>query len=805
MLRNFITLAWRTLLRNKLHSLINISGLAVGVSSCLVIYLIVSYELSFNKGFQAYDHIYRIHSSFDNEFNSGVATATGDAVKSHFKGVQDVASIYSQQLNVLIPKATGNISFEREKGIIFTDSSFFEVFDAYTWLAGSAKELNKPFTVVLTESRAKLYFGTSDINSIIGKEIIYHDSVSTTVAGIVNDLPFNSDIDFTDFIGTASVRNSEYFQQAVALDNWHYENGGSQLFVRLEEETNPDDIQTQLPVLDKFYKDHSSTGNPHFSNNKHNLQPLNDLHYNAELEIFSHSGSPAHLPTLYALTCIAILLLLIGSINFINLETARAFNRAKEVGVRKVLGSTQRKLIVQFLTESFIITSLAVLLALPLCELALNFFKEFVPAGVELNIVELIFPLLILLAIVSLLAGLYPAFVLSAFNPAKVLKNQVSAGGLRTAALRKALIVFQFTFAQMLIIVTLIIGWQIDFLHTKDLGFTKEAIVYFFAPKNSNNPKILKTELEKIPEIQNVSLSWTPAAHRVVSYTYIYHDQAGERIQQEVCMRAVDENFLNVYDIQLIAGKNLLPIDTAHEVLINETLLKKLGFTNAAEAVGYPVAEYKKVLVISGVVKDFHLESLHTPVEPVMLIHSQNSSCLNVKLTPSEGQSLTAVLTKIEKAWKRIYPEDPLKVSFLDESINNFYQAEQRTSKLVITATSMAIFISCLGLWGLASYSVVQRTKEIGIRKILGATGRAIILLLSKDFVVLVMLAFAFACPLAWIAGNMWLENFAYHIEINAWIFLLTITGALFIMFATIGYQTVKAASTNPVDSLRNE
>jgi putative ABC transport system permease protein len=805
MLRNFITLAWRTLLRNKLHSLINISGLAVGISSCLVIYLIVSYELSFNKGFQAYDHIYRIHSSFDNELNSGVATATGDAVKSHFKGIRNVASIYSQQLNVLIPNSTGNELFEREEGIIFTDSSFFEVFDAYTWLAGSAKELNKPFTVVLTESRAKLYFGTSDINSIIGKEIIYHDSVSTTVAGIVNDLPFNSDIDFTDFIGTASVRNSEYFQQAVALDNWHYENGGSQLFVRLEEETNPDDIQTQLPVLDKFYKDHSSTGNPHFSNNKHNLQPLNDLHYNAELEIFSHSGSPAHLPTLYALTCIAILLLLIGSINFINLETARAFNRAKEVGVRKVLGSTQRKLIVQFLTESFIITSLAVLLALPLCELALNFFKEFVPAGVELNIVELIFPLLILLAIVSLLAGLYPAFVLSAFNPAKVLKNQVSAGGLRTAALRKALIVFQFTFAQMLIIVTLIIGWQIDFLHTKDLGFTKEAIVYFFAPKNSNNPKILKTELEKIPEIQNVSLSWTPAAHRVVSYTYIYHDQAGERIQQEVCMRAVDENFLNVYDIQLIAGKNLLPIDTAHEVLINETLLKKLGFTNAAEAVGYPVAEYKKVLVISGVVKDFHLESLHTPVEPVMLIHSQNSSCLNVKLTPSEGQSLTAVLTKIEKAWKRIYPEDPLKVSFLDESINNFYQAEQRTSKLVITATSMAIFISCLGLWGLASYSVVQRTKEIGIRKILGATGRAIILLLSKDFVVLVMLAFAFACPLAWIAGNMWLENFAYHIEINAWIFLLTITGALFIMFATIGYQTVKAASTNPVDSLRNE
>jgi putative ABC transport system permease protein len=558
-------------------------------------------------------------------------------------------------------------------------------------------------------------------------------------------------------------------------------------------------------LLDKLYQEHSATGNPHFANNKHKLQSLNDLHFNAELGIFDHSRSTAHLPTLYALTCIAILLLLIGSINFINLETARAFNRAKEVGVRKVLGSTQRKLIVQFLTESFIITAIAVLLALPLCELALNFFKEFVPAGVELNIVELIFPLLILLVTVSLLAGLYPAFVLSAFNPAKVLKNQVSAGGMRTASLRKSLIVFQFTFAQALIIVTLLIGWQIDYLHTKDLGFDKEAIVYFFAPHNSTDPNVLKTELGKIAEVQEVSLSGTPPSYQSVWYSYIYTEQGNEKIQSEVCIRSADENFLNVYDIKLIAGKNLLPADTAKEVLINETLLKKLGFTNAAEAVGYPIENHKKTLVISGVVKDFHIESLHTIVEPVMLIHSKQSTCLNIKLIPSKDQSLTSIMAKVEKAWKSIYPENPLEASFLDESINNFYQAEQRTSKLVITATSMAIFISCLGLWGLASYSVVQRTKEIGIRKILGATGRTIILLLSKDFVVLVMLAFAFACPLAWIAGNTWLENFAYHIEINAWIFLLTITGALFIMFATIGYQTVKAASTNPVNSLRNE
>lgn len=803
MLKNFLTLAWRNLLRNKLHSIINIFGLAVGISSCLVIYLVVSFELSFNRGFEGYNRIYRIHSSFEDEVNRGVATATGDAVKDQFKGIQAVASFYTTQLNVLIP--ADRETLEHEKRIVFTDAAFFDVFDSYEWIAGSAGGLNKPFTTILTESRARMYFGTTDMRSVIGKEIVYHDSVSVTVAGIVKDLDFNSDIDFTDFISMASVRNSEWFQRAVRLDNWHYESGASQLFIRLDEQTPLEEVQAQLPVLDKLYQQHASTGNPHFTNNKHKLQPLSDLHFNAELEIFDHNGSPAHLPTLYALIGIAALLLLIGSINFINLETARAFRRAKEVGVRKVLGSTQRKLVFQFLTESFIITCFSIALALPLCELALNFFNEFIPAGVHLSVAELIFPLLVLLGTVSLLAGLYPAFVLSAFNPAKVLKSQVPVNGLSGTFLRKSLIVFQFTFAQALIIVTLIIGWQIDYLHTKDLGFDKDAIVYFFAPHNNADPRVLKTELEKITEVENVSLSGIPAAHRSASWTYIYQQQNNDRIEQEVCMRSIDENFLSVYNLELLAGKNLLPIDTAREILINETLLKKLGFTKPVEAVGSFVENHKKLLVISGVVKDFHIESLHTTIEPVMLMHSKRSYCLNVKLNARSDESFKTAMAKINSAWKNVYPEEPLQATFLDDMLDNFYQHEQRTSKLVITATGMAIFISCLGLWGLASYSVVQRTKEIGIRKILGATGRAIIILLSKDFVVLVMLAFAFACPVAWIAGNTWLQNFAYHIQISVWIFLLTIAGALSIMLTTVSYQTFKAALTNPVNSLRNE
>lgn len=805
MIRNFLTVAWRNLLKNKVHSLINITGLAIGISSCLVIYLIVSFELSFNKGFPGYDQIYRLHSSFGDEENSGVATAVGDAVQAHIKGIAHVTSIYSAQLNVLIPGTSKNLTLERVKGIIFTDSSFFHVFNAYTWLAGSAKELDKPFTVVLTESRAKTYFGTTDAHSLIGKEIVYHDSVRTTVGGIVKDLPFNSDLDFTEFISTATIRSSKRLQGTIRLDNWHYEHFNNQAFIRIDDHSDFTTIQNQLPILDKLYKDHSATGNPHFSNNKHKLQRLSDLHFNADLGIFGHSRTPAHLPTLRVLSAIAVLLLLMGSVNFINLETARAFHRAKEVGVRKVLGSTQRTLIIQFLTESFIITVSAILLALPLCELALNTFHEFIPAGVELNLVRLIFPLVILLVIVSLLAGLYPAFVLSSFMPAKVLKRQISFDGKSGVSMRKALTVFQFSFAQALIIVTLIVGWQLDFLRTKDLGFTKDAIVYFFAPDPSSDPKILKTELEKISEIEQVSLSGTPPSYRSVSYTYIYHHQGAERIETEVSTRTADSDFLNVYDIQLLAGENLLPNDTAHEVLINETLLRKLGFEHPIEAIGYPVENHNRTLIVKGVVKNFHIESLHTLVEPLVLLHSQNSSCLNIKLIPMEKRQLSGVMRKIEKAWKTVYPEHTLKVSFLDESLNNFYQAEQRTSKLVTTAASMAIFISCLGLWGLASFAAVQRTKEIGIRKILGATGRVIVALLSKDFVVLVLMAFAIACPVAWMVGDTWLKNFAYHIEVNGWIFLVTIAGSLCIMFVTIGYQTIKAATTNPVNSLRNE
>lgn len=803
MLKNFFTIAWRNLVRNKLHTLINILGLAIGVSACLVIFLIVRFELSFNKGFQGYESIYRIHSSFTGVFsglNRGVPTAVGPAIKDQFTGVDGVASFFILSSKVDIPTGTETKDFGRQTDVVVTEPSFFNVFTDYEWIAGSPESLSEPFHTVLTESKAKAYFGVSDA-SVIGKEVIYRDSLSTTVAGIVKDLTFNTDINFRDFISYSTIEKS-WLKKNIKPNDWSSVNSSSQLFIKLAEGTGIEKIHAQIPLLTKLYKEHSQWD----VENNFNLQPFSDIHYNAETGIFDNSRSPAHLPTLSALIIVAIMLLIIGSINFINLETAQSLRRAKEVGVRKVLGSSQSRLVFQFLTQSFLITLFAVTLALPIAELALNYFDEFVPKGVELNLLELAPTILLLLVVVSLLAGLYPAFALSSFLPAVALKNQVMKYS-GSAFLRKSLIVFQFTFAQLLIIATLIVGWQVNYLLTKNLGFKKDAIVYFDTPWYEKQEKtgVLKNELEKITGITSISLSDAPPAYNGWSSNTVTY-KGKEEIKVNAFRKFGDVNYTDIYGIEIIAGRNILPSDTAKEFLINETLMKQLGFSTPLEAIGQEIEYNKAMMPIIGVVKDFHIQSLHQKIEPVIIANEmKNFTCVNIQLAAGEGDAVKATLTKIEEAWKTIYPNDKIEIEFLDETISNFYETEQRTTKLVRTATGLAIFISCLGLFGLASYTAAQRTKEIGIRKVLGATAQSIVLLLSKDFVLLVLLAFTFAAPLAWFAGRQWLETYAYQVELEVWLFFVTALAAIVIALVTVGYQTLKAANSNPVNSLRNE
>ncbi len=810
MIRNYFTVAYRSLLRNKFHSAINITGLAIGISACLIIYLIVTFELSFNKKTKDYDRIYRIHSKFTGTFsglNRGAPTAVAPHVRDNFSGVDQVTLFFIFGSEVKVVSGSEEKELGKQSELAIVGPEYFNVFDMYEWVAGSPEVLTQPHQTVLTVSQAKKYFGDQKIESVLGRTVIYRDSLITQVAGIVQDVPFHTDLSFTDFI-SAPTTQASWLKKNYNLEDWTSTNSSTQIFIKASNGTTHQTLAAQLPQLTKIYREKSDWD----AVNTFNLQPLSDLHFNSETGIFDFSRSAAHLPTLITLIFVAILLLVIASINFINLETAQAVRRAKEVGVRKVLGSTQGRLIVQFLCEGLLLTLVAIALAIPLTELGLVSFEEFVPKGVELKLIE-IFPFLAFaLFFIGMLASAYPAFVLSSFLPALALKNQAHTNShqSRTAFLRKGLIVFQFSFAQVLIIGTLVVGWQIRFMLNKDLGFKRDAVIYFDTPWWEDNSKkdVFANELASIPEIAELSLSDSPPSANGWSSSTVKYNDGKEELTVNAFRKFGDVNYLKFYEIDLLAGRNLHVSDTVKEFIINETMAKSLGFKTPEEALGKEIEYSESKMPIVGVVKDFHMKSLHAAIDPMMIANEMESfSCFNIRLTNQHqtGDDLKAGLDKIEAAWKRVYPDTPFKHEFLDDTIKNFYHTEQRTAKLTNTAMALAIFISCLGLFGLASFTATQRTKEIGIRKVLGASVNQIVMLLSRDFILLVMIAFVIALPTSLFAATEWLNGFPYRTDLNVWMFVFTALAAIVVAFVTVSFQTVRAANANPVESLRNE
>jgi putative ABC transport system permease protein len=410
-----------------------------------------------------------------------------------------------------------------------------------------------------------------------------------------------------------------------------------------------------------------------------------------------------------------------------------------------------------------------------------------------------------------LIAGLYPAFVLSSFLPAVVLKGQAFAGSktTRSAYLRRALIVFQFSAAQILIIGALVVGSQIHFMMNTNLGFKKDAVIYFNTPwlEKADKIGVLKNELSQLGEISAMSLSDQPPSYNGWSSNTAEYDAGqGEVIKVNAFRKYGDQNYLDFYGIKLLAGQNLRPIDSLREVIINRTLMNQLGISEPGEALGKVLKFDKKDYAVTGVVEDFHIQSLHKKMEPVIIGYRPVFQCFNIRLAAPPGSpDFKKDLDAVEASWKKVYPDSRFAFAFLDETLKNFYQSEQRTSKLVNTATALAVFISCLGLFGLASFTTVQRTKEIGIRKVLGSSVQNIVLMLSKDFILLVMIAFVIATPVAWMLMERWLEGFAYHMTLNVWIFILTMVAGSVIAFLTVAHQTMRAAFRNPVDSLRSE
>ena len=513
--------------------------------------------------------------------------------------------------------------------------------------------------------------------------------------------------------------------------------------------------------------------------------------------------------TIQVLMLIALLLLVIASINFINLETAQGSRRAKEVGVRKVMGASKGTLIRRFLTESFILCLTSVVVSVGLALVAVEYFSDYIPEGVVLDIKDPMIAtfLATCVIVVTLLAGLYPAFIMSSYLPALALKNQAGANRSQTRAalVRQGLTVFQFCFAQILIVGTIAIAMQINFMVNKDLGFST-AVLYVQTPwmQKASKRILFRNELQRVPEVQSLSAHEDPPLSGSWSSTIMKFDNGKDVLEHNVYVKRGDTTYLRVYGIELLAGRNLTPVDTMQEYLINEKYMLLLGFDQPHDALGKTVHEKYTIV---GVVKDFHTRSLHNEITPTVIRYESNGAAVGMKIVAAQNTvaNLRPAIAKIEAAWKKAYPDEDFKYTFMDDTIADFYATEQRVSSLTRVATAIAILISCLGLFGLSSFTVVQRTKEIGVRKVLGASVNSITFLLSRQFLKLVIIAWAMSTPVAYYLIRQWLGNFAYRIDITASIFLASGLASTLIAFVTISIRTLKAAKSDPVKSLRYE
>ncbi len=823
MIQNYLKIALRNLLRNKVYSFINILGLAIGVSACLVIFLLVSFELSFENFQLDRERIYRVVSGFRNDdgsinVNAGLSSPMPAVIRQEITGTENLVAchVWYPRVTVsndvkgkkILPKTWKNDEAE----VLVCEPQYFQIF-RYEWLQGNPKTaLKSPNEVVLTVGKAEKYFGKIPLEQMMGRQLFYKDSLSATVTGIVKELPQNTDFKFQDFISFKSIE-AKNWRKEFQLDEWTNTNSTSMCFIKLPEKSSPNATNAQFKI---FLKKHLDPKDQWNVGRTLTLQPLSDIHYNPK--IGDNFSRQVHLPTLYALMGIAIFLLLIAAINFINLATAQSITRVKEIGVRKVLGSSRKSLILQFMTETFVITFMAVFLSTLFVEPILWAFADFVPKELTFNLFDpqILGFLVLITFITSLLAGLYPAWIISSYSPVASLKNQVSNGSSRTAFLRKVLITFQFTASQVFILGTIIVATQTYYMVNKDMGFKKDAIIHFYTDWNdleSGKKIFLINKLKQLPEIELVSLGDVPAKNGYSMNRITYFDGKKE-IKLDVNRRSVDENYIPMFGLKIMAGRNIANSDSAKELIINETYANILGFKKPEQALGkmliYESGKGNIKLPIVGVLADFHLQPLNKIIKPLYLI-SENKYETNISVKiRSNGQSsesFKGILGKIEKAFKQVYPDNSQEFNptFFDETIAKFYKQERQFAQILNTATGIAIFISCMGLFGLAAFTTRQRTKEIGIRKVLGASVTQIVELLSKDFLRLVILGIVIASPIAYWAMNKWLQDFAYRVEISWWIFALAGIVAVIIALLTVGYQSIRAALANPVKSLRTE
>jgi putative ABC transport system permease protein len=807
MFNNYLRITLRKLWRNRFHSVIHVLGLTIGVTSCVLLFLFIKYELSFDKFYADSDSIYRF--VYTSETSSGleheqvVPYPFGEAVKNDLPEIGAITLLHYERESLIV---IGKDKFAQES-IIFADTNFFKVFNYEVISGNPEKDLARPNTAFLTTSTALKLFGT---DNPIGKRFSIANKDDYEVVGLLADPPPNVHIPFNMVVSYETF--SEEYVGGIDI-GWGTTIRGY-CYVKLNTGQSVKDVTDKMVNFRDKYVPATDERTTNYG-----LQPIRDIHYN-QIYANGNIGYTVDTSYLFSLAIIGFLILVVACINFINLASALAVKKSKEIGVRKTLGAQKSQIIFQFLGEAFVLTLVSVVLSLGLVERILPFFNSFLDKQISFNLWNdpilglFIFGVII---VVTLLAGLYPSLTLARFNAIQVLKARLSTPDKSSLSVRRGLVVFQFLISQILIIGTIVVASQISYFRNMPLGFSTDALINLSMPEpTTENLEAFRARLQQIPEVGGLTYCLgAPTSPSSIGTSFSTPDNGGKE-SLSTRLKPVDIAYPSTYGIELAAGRWMTEAEQtrassgpdstrSYVFVVNEKLATTIGATTPEQALG------KEIIIglnsiqgeIIGVVKDFHSSSFRNEIEPMVVMNFPFFYySAGMKISTRE---IPVTIQKIEKAWNEVYPNYIFEYAFLDDHIAKLYEEENKLFKLIQVFSGLSIFIGCIGLFGLISFIVVQRRKEIGVRKVLGASVPSIIFNLSKEFLYLEVIAFIIAAPIAWYSMNIWLEGFAYRIELNPGIFLSGLVISLAIALATIGFQAFKAAKANPVNALKDE
>jgi putative ABC transport system permease protein len=800
-----IAIAFRSLWRKRTFTLLNILGLAVGVGTCLVIFLLIRFEMSFDTFHSKGDRVYRVISKWTDAngtgFSQGVPVVMSEAVRNDFPQFSEVAS--TRSVGGLLFTLPGNGAedkkFQENDGILFTEPALFDMLD-FPWLAGDpATALKEPHTMAIEQSVAKNWFG--DWTQAMGKTVVMNNTTPYIITGIMQDHPDNTDVPIRIALSWAG------FEEHDSKD-WHTVNSNQNCYVLLAPGQTIQGPISQIPAFGKRNFPYSPSQGSYRPSIE--FQSLKRMHFDDRVSTYRYTGVTIGYTQIWALSLIGFFLLFVACINFINLATAQSVNRSKEIGVRKVLGSSRGGLMRQFLGETALITIVAILLGCIFSEIGMKFYiNDLLGKPLTLNIVRypIILAFLAVLGIlITFLAGFYPGLVLSGFDPVAAIKNKISAKSVGGISLRRALVVIQFAIAQLLVIGTLVVIKQMNYFRTQPLGFDKNAIAMVDLPGDSlSKQKIayFKQLVLSEPGVQNASLCSTGPSSGWINDAGFIFDNRPKPEDFDLSFRMTDSSYFSTFHIGLMAGRLPNPSDTMRELVLTENTVRKLGFKNPADIVGKSVRMSHRYYPIVGVVHDFNSTSLQSERNTVAFSTQKKLyGQLAVRLDPVH---MIATMKRVKADWERTFPAFVYNQIYVEDDLAQYYSGEEETSELFRVFAGIALVVSCLGLYGLVSFMAVQRNKEVGIRKVLGASVSSIVYLFSREFTLLIGVAFMIAAPVGAYFMHKWLNGFFYRTTMGWEIFVLAIFGSLIVAWVSVGYKAIRAALANPIKSLKSE